>query len=77
MLAAGDPTAKALFVKYKKVQMPNLGLGPEDVGAVLAYLDRKVLYYSCPMHPGTRSDKPGKAPCCGMRLEPVFARPAQ
>jgi protein SCO1 len=77
MLAAGDATAKALFAKYKQVQMPNLGLGSEDVEAVLAYLDRKVLYYSCPMHPETRSDKPGKAPCCGMRLEPVFTPAAQ
>ena len=25
------------------------------------------------MHPQYRSDKPGDAPCCGMRLEPVYA----
>ncbi|HYK90227.1 MAG TPA: efflux RND transporter periplasmic adaptor subunit [Acidobacteriota bacterium] len=31
------------------------------------------LYYQCPMHPGIQSDKPGPAPCCGMKLEPVFA----
>ncbi|MBI4891841.1 MAG: efflux RND transporter periplasmic adaptor subunit [Acidobacteria bacterium] len=31
------------------------------------------LYYACPMHPGYRSELPGDAPCCGMRLEPVFA----
>jgi YHS domain-containing protein len=25
--------------------------------------------YTCPMHPGVRSDKPGKCPECGMKLE--------
>lgn len=34
---------------------------------------RKVLYYHDPMHPTYRSDEPGMAPDCGMRLEPVFA----
>ncbi len=33
---------------------------------------RKILYYTDPMNPGFRSDKPGKAPC-GMPLEPVYA----
>ncbi len=35
--------------------------------------ERKVLYYVDPMHPAYRSDKPGIAPDCGMKLEPVFA----
>lgn len=34
---------------------------------------RRVLYYVDPMHPAYRSDKPGVAPDCGMRLEPVYA----
>jgi multidrug efflux pump subunit AcrA (membrane-fusion protein)/YHS domain-containing protein len=34
---------------------------------------RQVLYYACPMHPQYKSDRPGDAPCCGMRLEPVYA----
>lgn len=34
---------------------------------------RHVLYYVDPMHPSYRSDKPGIAPDCGMRLEPVYA----
>jgi len=34
---------------------------------------RKVLYYVDPMHPAYTSDKPGIAPDCGMRLEPVYA----
>jgi membrane fusion protein, copper/silver efflux system len=34
---------------------------------------RRVLYYTCPMHPQYRSDHSGTAPCCGMQLVPVFA----
>ena len=32
---------------------------------------RKVLYWVDPMHPAYKSDKPGIAPDCGMKLEPV------
>ena len=32
-----------------------------------------VLYYTCPMHPSVKSDKPGNCPFCGMSLEPVYA----
>ena len=35
--------------------------------------DRKVLYWVDPMHPNYKSDKPGKAPDCGMDLVPVYA----
>jgi Cu(I)/Ag(I) efflux system membrane fusion protein len=34
---------------------------------------RRVLYYVDPMHPSYKSDKPGIAPDCGMKLEPVYA----
>jgi membrane fusion protein, copper/silver efflux system len=34
---------------------------------------RKILYYVDPMHPAYKSDKPGVAPDCGMKLEPVYA----
>ena len=34
---------------------------------------RKVLYYRDPMHPAYTSDRPGKAPDCGMALQPVYA----
>ena len=34
---------------------------------------RPALYYVDPMHPSYKSDKPGVAPDCGMKLEPVFA----
>ncbi|MEW5745477.1 MAG: efflux RND transporter periplasmic adaptor subunit [Nitrospirota bacterium] len=35
--------------------------------------ERAVLYYVDPMHPSYKSDKPGIAPDCGMKLEPVYA----
>jgi membrane fusion protein, copper/silver efflux system len=34
---------------------------------------RKILYYRDPMHPAYTSDRPGKAPDCGMELEAVYA----
>lgn len=37
---------------------------------------RKILYWVDPMHPVYKSDKPGKAPDCGMDLVPVYAEEA-
>jgi len=37
---------------------------------------RKILYYEDPMHRWYRSDKPGIAPDCGMKLVPVYAEEA-
>lgn len=38
---------------------------------------RRILYYVDPMHPGYKSDKPGIAPDCGMKLVPVYANGGQ
>ena len=34
---------------------------------------RKIIYYTCPMHPSVRADRPGSCPVCGMNLVPVYA----
>ena len=39
--------------------------------------ERRVLHYTCPMHPAYHSDRSGDCPSCGMRLEPVFADPSR
>ena len=31
-----------------------------------------VAYYTCPMHPSVKADKPGACPVCGMTLQPVY-----
>jgi len=36
-------------------------------------ISKKILYYTCPMHPSVRADKPGDCPECGMHLVPVYA----
>jgi Cu(I)/Ag(I) efflux system membrane fusion protein len=35
-------------------------------------VSRKILYYTCPMHPSVKADKPGNCPICGMNLVPVY-----
>jgi len=38
--------------------------------------ERRILYWQDPMHPQYKSDKPGKAPDCGMDLVPVYEESA-
>ncbi|MEW5942032.1 MAG: c-type cytochrome [Chloroflexota bacterium] len=38
MLAAGDATATELYEKYNKIPMPNLGLTPDEVSALIEFL---------------------------------------
>lgn len=45
--------------------------------ATLAKGAPRILYYVDPMHPGYKSDQPGIAPDCGMKLVPVYANGAQ
>jgi len=52
------------------------GLGrwrDRTVTAARSSAEPRILYYHDPMHPSYRSDKPGKAPDCGMDLTPVYA----
>lgn len=35
---------------------------------------KKVLYWTCGMHPSVRMDKPGKCPICAMDLVPVYEK---
>jgi RND family efflux transporter MFP subunit len=44
-----------------------------DASRQVATGERKILYWVDPMHPTYKSDKPGKAPDCGMDLVPVYA----
>jgi YHS domain-containing protein len=37
---------------------------------------QKVLYYTCPMHPSVKADKPGNCPICNMTLQPVYGNDA-
>jgi RND family efflux transporter MFP subunit len=51
----------------------NSPAGSPPAFAAPAAEERKILYYEDPMHPWYRSDKPGIAPDCGMKLVPVYA----
>jgi Cu(I)/Ag(I) efflux system membrane fusion protein len=45
--------------------------GKDQTNTAGGKTERKILYYTDPMNPGFRSEKPGTAPC-GMPLEPVY-----
>jgi Cu(I)/Ag(I) efflux system membrane fusion protein len=57
---AGGFVAGSLYTERERVSAADLG-------------SRRVLHYVDPMHPAYTSDKPGTAPDCGMKLEPVYA----
>src|SRR5262245_23283450 len=57
VLEARDPIAVALSEKYDKARMPNLGLGSEDVAAVVDYLAAESRG-----RPGAASENSGAAP---------------
>jgi RND family efflux transporter MFP subunit len=54
-----------------EVQRGHGDHGPASEG------ERKILYWQDPMHPQYKSDKPGKAPDCGMDLIPVYEAAAE
>lgn len=57
---AGGFVAGMQYTERERVSAADLG-------------SRRVLHYVDPMHPAYTSDRPGTAPDCGMRLEPVYA----
>src|SRR5712672_2696667 len=63
LLGAGFAGGLA-FMRWRSAQDPA------------AVSERKVLYWVDPMHPAYKSDKPGIAPDCGMKLQPVYAEQA-
>jgi hypothetical protein len=50
-----------------------LGMSSKEATQGEQIAGRKVLYWVDPTHPAYKSDKPGKAPDCGMDLVPVYA----
>lgn len=48
---------------------------PAAATATSASNEKKLLYWVDPMHPQYKSNKPGKAPDCGMDLVPVYEAP--
>ncbi len=70
---------KRVFLGLVLIAMIGAGFGGglwyanRKPAAQTAKNERKVLYWVDPMHPSYKSDKPGIAPDCGMKLEPVYA----
>lgn len=59
--------AAAFLGGYMYRSRAGAGAAPGEKGG------RRILYWIDPMHPAYKSDKPGIAPDCGMKLEPVYA----
>jgi membrane fusion protein, copper/silver efflux system len=64
------PKAQPPVDDHSKHQMTE---EPADSSKRQPRPERKVLYWYDPMHPAYKSDKPGKAPDCGMDLVPKYA----
>jgi protein SCO1/2 len=41
LLLEKDPLAVELFTKFRSVRMPNLQMSPEEIGAVLRYVEEQ------------------------------------
>lgn len=68
VLSGGALLAAAAFVGGIAYRAPQAEVSkPSGVQK-----ERRILYYVDPMHPAYKSEKPGTAPDCGMKLEPVY-----
>jgi len=66
VLAAGGFIGGLAYKAHRERALGAAGPAPHSA-------PRRILYYVDPMHPAYKSDKPGIAPDCGMKLEPVYA----
>ena len=64
--ALGAVTLGVWYFLASKQQAPMASAGSENQ-------ERKVLYWTDPMVPGFKSDKPGKSPFMDMEMVPVYA----
>ena len=48
----------------------------EEVKEAKEAKEKKILYWTCGMHPSVRMDKPGKCPICAMDIVPVYEKGA-
>jgi len=71
VLALGLAAGVALYPRLV-AQKPAAGAAGGQREAKAPQGQRKILYYVDPMHPAYKSDRPGIAPDCGMKLEPVY-----
>jgi Cu(I)/Ag(I) efflux system membrane fusion protein len=67
---------RGLTVALLALALAGCGKAPRASTAGPQRAAPKVLYWVDPMHPAYKSDKPGKAPDCGMDLVPVFEQSA-
>jgi protein SCO1 len=68
LLAEGDPTAVALFEKYKPLQMPSLDLSAKDAAAIVDYIDAR----SAALDPPAVAAEAGASPPAAARQAPDF-----
>ena len=65
-------TQKARLLPLFRAQTISEATSVSDPSSAGRKPELKVLYWQDPMHPAYKSDKPGKAPDCGMDLVPIY-----
>ena len=71
-LAVVGYTQRARVLSFFKAQTADDVASGGDHSSAGHKPELKVLYWQDPMHPAYKSDKPGKAPDCGMDLVPIY-----
>ena len=65
-----------VYIKRDSLLKADSQSNASGESATTAKANLKVLYWQDPMHPAYKSDKPGKAPDCGMDLVPIYENAA-